>query len=92
MDDADQVRLEGLEMLCRDLVARNKVLWRQKAEAQSHADNYRWLRDVWWSQRKPDLSEYAADELDAAIAAYRQGKTPPPSRRSKFDEWSNEGN
>ena len=85
MDDAG--RLEAMEILCRDLMDRNKVLWERVARAQFHEDNYLWWRDVWWPQRKPHLSLYASDELDAAIAAHRQGREPPAPRITKFPEW-----
>ncbi len=86
MNDAD--RLEAMEILCRDLMDRNKVLWERVARAQFHEDNYLWLRDIWWRNCKPSLSQYDSSELDGVIAALRQGREPPASRRSQqFDEW-----
>ncbi len=87
MDDADELRMAGLEQALRDQMDRNKVLWEKKARAEFKADNYDWLVAVWWDQRKPHLSLYASDELDAAIAAHRHGREPPAPRITKFPEW-----
>ena len=84
MDDVG--RLEVLEQLYREAVKVRQRYWQEKAEAQTNEARYLWLRDVWWHRRTPRLTEYDRDELDAAIDAYRQGKTPAPPRRAIPDE------
>ncbi len=84
--DADDVRLAGLAARCEELTARNKVLWIRVAQAQANEERFLWLL-AWWDRRPQNISEYSAAELPAVIDAYRRGEKPPPSRRSKFDEW-----
>ncbi len=87
MDPTDEARLAGLEARCHELATEKAVYWVRATQARVNEDNYLWLRDVWWDQRKPPLSRYAADELDDAIAAYRRGEQPKPPRIARFNEW-----